>query len=210
MPVYTPDKYKHDDRQPHSHSVYGEAPLTFLPHPLAGKRVLDAGCGNGFWTSKSLAAGAKEVVGIDSSTEGIQIARKLYPGIRFEQLLLTETLLSDLRCEPFDAVISVEVIEHVFDPRGFVKACHMALKPGGTVVLTTPYHGYCKNLALSLAGKWDFHLNPLWDGGHVKFWSRNTLSSLLTEMGFVDIKFGGFGRVPYVWMGMVMSGRKPG
>ena len=210
MAVYTPDKYVHDRRKPHSAVVYGEGPLTFLPKPLAGVRVLDVGCGNGYWTNRVRELGAGEAMGIDGSTQGIQIARETYQGIRFEQMLLTDTLLADLGCAPFDAIISVEVIEHIFDPRGFVKSCDLALRPGGTVVLSTPYHGYLKNLALSVANKWDFHHNPLWDGGHVKFWSRNTLSTLLSEMGFVDIKFSGFGRVPYMWMGMVMSGRKPG
>jgi 2-polyprenyl-3-methyl-5-hydroxy-6-metoxy-1,4-benzoquinol methylase len=208
MPVYTPDQYQHDRRRPHSFTVYGDAPVFHLPQPLAGKRVLDAGCGNGFWSDQIRARGAAEVVGIDGSSSGIEIARATYPGIRFEQQLLTETVLQELRCEPFDAVIAVEVIEHVFDPRGFVHACRSALKPGGTIVLTTPYHGYLKNLAMAVVDKWDFHHNPLWDGGHVKFWSRATLSALLTECGFVDLRFEGRSRVPYMWMGMIMSARK--
>jgi 2-polyprenyl-3-methyl-5-hydroxy-6-metoxy-1,4-benzoquinol methylase len=209
MPVYTPDKYEHSARDPHSYTVYGEGLIGFLPAPLAGKRILDVGCGNGFWAQKVKSLGA-DVIGIDGSTKGIALARELRKGIRFEQMLAIDTVLEDLGEEPFDAVLSVEVVEHVFDPRGFVKACAGALKPGGTLVLTTPYHGYLKNVALSVAGKWDFHHNPLWDGGHIKFWSRNTLGKLLTEMGFVDLRFGGFGRMPYLWMGMVMSGRKPG
>ncbi len=207
MAVYTPDKYKHDERRPHSYTVYGENPISFLPQPLQGKRILDAGCGNGFWADLIRQRGA-EVIGIDASTDGIAIARKNYPQTRFEQCMLTETVCKDLGVEPFDAVISVEVIEHVFDPRGFVKSCAAALKPGGTLVLTTPYHGYWKNLALAVTGKWDRHLDPLWDGGHIKFWSRHSLGRLLTEMGFVDLKFGGYSRLPYIWMGMVMSGRK--
>ena len=209
MAVYTPDKYQHDHRRPHSATVYGDAPLTFLPKPLAGKRVLDVGCGTGYWTNRIAEMGAAEVIGIDGSTQGIEIARSKHPGIRFEQALINDHTLADLKCEPFDTVISVEVIEHIFDPRGFVKSCFLALKPGGTLVLTTPYNGYLKNLALSIAGKWDFHLNPLWDGGHIKFWSRKTITKLLLEMGFVDVGFAGFGRVPYLWMGMVLTARRP-
>jgi 2-polyprenyl-3-methyl-5-hydroxy-6-metoxy-1,4-benzoquinol methylase len=209
MAVYTPDKYKHDERDPLSAHVYKDAPLSFLPQPLAGKRVLDLGCGNGYWSNRLRQLGA-EPIGIDGSTEGITIARQKYPGIRFEQLLATDTVLSDLGVAPFDAVLSVEVIEHIYDPRGFVRSCMLALKPGGTLVLTTPYNGYLKSLALSLAGKWDFHLNPLWDGGHIKFWSRHTLTTLLTEAGFRDVTFAGYGRAPYMWMGMVLSGKRAG
>ena len=66
-----------------------------------------------------------------------------------------------------------------------------------------------KNLVLSLAGMWDSHANPLWDGGHIKLWSRKTLTSLLTETGFTNFRFHGAGRMPYLWMTMVMSADKP-
>lgn len=207
MAGYTPDQYKHGGGRPHSHAIYGDAPLDFLPQPLAGKRILDVGCGNGYWAGQMKARGA-EVVGIDGSTMGLEYARREHPGIRFEQMLATDTLLKDLGVPPFDGVIAVEVIEHIFDPRGFVDACSKALKPGGTLVLTTPFHGYWKNLALALAGKWDFHHTALMDGGHVKFWSRQTLSALLTEMGYRNITFRGYGRLPHLWMGMVLSGVK--
>lgn len=209
MAVYTPDKYLHDKRKPHSASIYADTPIAYLPQPLSGKRILDVGCGNGYWSNRIRELGGGEVIGIDASTQGIEIARSQYPGVRFEQVLMNDQILTDLDSAPFDGVISVEVIEHIFDPRGFVKSCFQALKPGGTLVLTTPYNGYLKNLALSLANKWDFHLNPLWDGGHIKFWSKRTITRLLLEMGFVDITFEGCRRVPYLWMGMVLSARKP-
>jgi hypothetical protein len=76
-------------------------------------------------------------------------------------------------------------------------------------VVSTPYHGYLKNLAVSLAGKWDTHADPLWDCGHIKLWSRKTLARLLTEAGFVDLRFRGAGRVPYMWMSMIMSADRP-
>jgi hypothetical protein len=37
------------------------------------------------------------------------------------------------------------------------------------LIITTPYHGYLKNIALSVSVKFDHHVNPLWDGGHIKF-----------------------------------------
>ena len=64
-------------------------------------------------------------------------------------------------------------------------------------------------LALAVAGKWDAHANPLWDGGHIKLWSRRTLSLLLEETGFQNLQFRGAGRAPLLWMTMVMSGDKP-
>jgi len=95
-------------------------------------------------------------------------------------------------------VLSLEVVEHLFDPRGFAKTAHDLLKPGGILVLSTPYHGYLKNLALALTGKMDAHFTALWDGGHIKFWSKKTLGMLLTEAGFTNLEFHLAGRIPPV------------
>src|SRR5690606_10377856 len=99
----------------------------------------------------------------------------------------------------FDTLISTEVIEHLYDPKGFIRFCKNILMQngGGEIIITTPYHGYFKNLLIALAGKWDEHVNPLWDGGHVKFWSKKTLSRLLSDEGFTVTDFVGCGRFPY-------------
>ena len=110
---------------------------------------------------------------------------------------------------PVDVVLSTEVIEHVYDPRGFLRNCYELLQPGGIIVLTTPYHGYLKNLLLALTGKMDRHFTVLWDHGHIKFWSRKTLTQALQETGFTNIEFAGSGRIPYVWNSMVLKAVKP-
>ena len=74
--------------------------------------------------------------------------------------------------------------------------------------MTTPYHGYLKNLAISLAGAWDRHLDPIWDGGHIKQFSRKTITRLLIDSGFVLKKFGGVGRVPWLWKSMIVLALK--
>ena len=79
----------------------------------------------------------------------------------------------------------------------------------GQLICSTPYHGYLKNLALSLVNKWDDHHNPLWDGGHIKFFSRDSLTRLLREAGLVNISFRGAGRLPYLWKSMVLAADRP-
>jgi len=118
-------------------------------------------------------------------------------------------ILNNLATEPFDLVYSVEVIEHLYDPRSFMAGCFAATKPGGRFICTTPYHGYLKNLAISVVGGWDKHASPLFDGGHIKLFSRKTLASLMTEAGFDRITFHGSGRYPYLWKSMVMQGVRP-
>lgn len=192
----------------HTMAYLDPAVRRLLPESLKGLRVLDVGCGNGVWARWLMERGA-EVVGIDVSEDGVRIARREVPGARFEALEITDNILAALNEPPFDLVISLEVVEHLFLPRVWARGCFAALKPGGQLVCSTPYHGYLKNLALAVMNKWDFHLSPMWDGGHIKFWSRASLSSLLVEAGFADVRFAGAGRAPWLWMSMVMSGRRP-
>lgn len=187
----------------------------FMPHVLQLSheiephvRVLDVGCGNGFTCGEFIKCGC-QVVGIDLSRKGIEIARKAHPQGRFEVLRADEKLLDNLGEAPFDIVLSTEVVEHLYSPREYAQGCFQALRPGGRFICTTLYHGYLKNLVLSLAGTWDSHANPLWDGGHIKLWSRKTLTSLLTETGFTNLRFHGAGRPRYLWVTMVMSGDRP-
>ncbi len=176
-----------------------------LPHAA---RILDVGCGNGA-LCRELSSQGFEVVGVDPSPSGVAVARQALPEVRFEVMQVQEDLLERLQSDPFDAVISTEVIEHVYDPRTFVKGCWNALKPGGSLIVSTPYHGYLKNLLIALAGKWDAHADPMWDGGHIKLWSRKTLTTLLSQTGFEDACFYGVGRVPFLWMSMVLAAQRP-
>jgi len=181
---------------------------SLLPKLASPGRLLDVGCGNGHLTGQLLMQGWR-AVGIDLSEQGIQIARKHFPAGRFEVLAADDQLLTRLGEEPFDAVIATEVVEHLYAPRTFAAGCFAALRPGGRFVCSTPYHGYLKNLVIAATNGFDRHVSPLWDGGHIKLWSRRTLGQLLTETGFVDLQFRGAGRFAYMWKSMVMAGDKP-
>ena len=77
------------------------------------------------------------------------------------------------------------------------------------MIVGTPYHGYLKNLALSVFNRWDFHHTVDWDGGHIKFFSVNSLRNLVTRHGFENPKFHFAGRIPLVWKNMICVARKP-
>jgi 2-polyprenyl-3-methyl-5-hydroxy-6-metoxy-1,4-benzoquinol methylase len=175
----------------------------------SGSIVMDAGCGNGSFLALFQDRNW-QLHGSDLSPTGIEIASKTYPNINFF-LADGQTLYAGFLATvgPVDIVISTEVIEHIYDPRGFLRNCFDLLKPGGTIVLTTPYHGYLKNLLLAVTGKMDHHFTVLWDHGHIKFWSRKTLETALRETGFTNIEFAGSGRIPYVWKSMVLKAIKP-
>jgi len=182
--------------------------LKMLPRSK-GLRILDAGCGNGYISSE-LARRGHSVIGVDAAEDGIEICRQTYGGsenLSFHCLSIYDSELQSLGS--FDAVVSAEVIEHLFSPQKFLNNMFALLKNGGLIILTTPYHGYMKNLALSVTNKWDKHFTVHWEGGHIKFFSRKTLSQALEKSGFENFCFMGAGRLPGLWKSMVVRARKP-
>ena len=172
--------------------------------------VLDLGCGNG-WIARCLLDAGIDVYGVDASISGVEIANGLAPGRFFQLDVQSGQLPVELDSISFKTVISTEVIEHLYDPRGFLDFANRILtrggQSGGKMVVSTPYHGYLKNLVLALVGKTDSHFTVLWDGGHIKFFSRSTLESMLVERGFIVERFEGAGRIPYLWKSMLVAAR---
>jgi hypothetical protein len=78
------------------------------------------------------------------------------------------------------------------------------LKTGGHLLVSTPYHGYLKNLVLSLVNGWDRHFGVEWEGGHIKFFSRKTLAKMACGEGFKNPRFVCVGRIPGLWKSMIM------
>lgn len=175
--------------------------------PALAPRALDAGCGNGVVAAWLHRQGFR-VAGFDASSQGIALARKAVPEAHFEVLCSGDPIGARLGTD-WDLVVAMEVIEHLYAPRHFVAEIFDLLRPGGAFIITTPYHGYFKNLALALSGRLDRHFTALWDGGHIKFWSYRTLKQLLLETGFAAPSFLGAGRYPGFWKSMVVSVRKP-
>jgi 2-polyprenyl-6-hydroxyphenyl methylase/3-demethylubiquinone-9 3-methyltransferase len=171
-------------------------------------RVVDLGCGNG-----DLLAALKQpnwlAQGVDLSPTGIAQARLRHHDINFHLREFDDSLVTDLGAASLDLVISTEVIEHLYTPRELFRIAFQLLRPGGLFVISTPYHGYFQNCALALTGKLDEHFNALTDCGHIKFWSYRTLVKLFQEAGFLEIRFRGAGRLPWLWKSMVVSARRP-
>ncbi|MCP5120782.1 MAG: class I SAM-dependent methyltransferase, partial [bacterium] len=186
------------DAEPTYAHGYIRAPvLAHLRQEPETRRVLDAGCGNGSLAGEMHAMGF-EVCGFDVSDSGIREARRAYPTARFE----IASAYDDLRAlfgVSFDAAVSLEVIEHLYDPPAFLRRLAETLRPGGRLILSTPYHGYLKNLVISILNRNDEHYHPEVVGGHIKFWSRRTMGAALRRAGFVPRSFRGAGRLPFLW-----------
>jgi len=168
-------------------------------------RIFEVGCGSGA-TADMLSKLGYSVTAVDPSVSGIEQAKQAYPHISFHEGSAYDDLSKDYGSYPI--VVSLEVIEHCFWPRRYAKCVYDLLDENGTAIISTPYHGYWKNLALALAGKFDHHWSPLWDGGHIKFWSEKTLTTLLKEIGFSSVEFLRVGRIPPFAKSMIAVARK--
>ncbi|MFO0852021.1 MAG: methyltransferase domain-containing protein [Gemmataceae bacterium] len=171
------------------------------------RRVFDLGCGNGAVAAELTAAGYT-VSGVDPSEDGIRLARAHHPNLDLHPGSAYDDLAG--RFGRFPAVVSLEVVEHLYYPRKFARTVAELLEPGGTAIVSTPYHGYLKNLALAVTGKLDAHFTALWDYGHIKFWSPRTLTALLAEVGLTVERVVRVGRVPALAKSMILIARKQG
>jgi len=149
------------------------------------------------------------VAGVEYDRQGYELAKQGVPEARFFNLGVQDSAAEIVEAFPdrFEAVVSTEVIEHLYLPAQLPRFAKAVLGSGGYLIITTPYHGYLKNLALALTDKWDHHHTPLWEGGHIKFWSRKTLTELLGREGFEVVGFGGVGRLPFLWKSMILIAR---
>lgn len=174
---------------------------------LKPRRVLDAGCGSGkvaFELRKMFPE--MEFTGFDPSESGIQLAQKVHAcaGVRFAQASIYDEPPVEW-LEAFDFAYSAEVVEHLYAPRALPAFLMKVVRPGGGCLVTTPYHGWLKNVMISVLGKWDSHVNPLWDHGHIKFWSPRTLRTVFENGGWSFKAFTGLGRAPWLWMSMALE-----
>ncbi|MDA3924609.1 MAG: class I SAM-dependent methyltransferase [Kiritimatiellae bacterium] len=180
-----------------------------LLYTLGVSNVLDVGCGNGVLCDLIQRSGFT-VTGAEPDKEGCELASRTYPNITFHHVGVCDSPACIIESTPdgFDCVVSTEVIEHLFSPQLLPVFASNVLIPSGYLVLSTPYHGFVKNLMLSLFDHWDAHHTVLWEGGHIKFWSRKTLMQLLEQNGFKVVSFHGVGRIPYLWKSMIIVAKK--
>ena len=99
------------------------------------KRLFEVGCGNGS-VAASLATGGWSVTGVDPSEQGIQFAQEAYPDIDLNRGSAYDDLAGQYG--QFPAVLSLEVVEHVYDPRRYAATVFSLLESGGYAVVSTP------------------------------------------------------------------------
>jgi 2-polyprenyl-3-methyl-5-hydroxy-6-metoxy-1,4-benzoquinol methylase len=172
------------------------------------RTICELGCGGGSLVSR-LAARSFSVTGVDASDVLLASAAKHHAS---DKVTLVRGVIGELPpislAGTFDLVVSSDVIEHLLQPALLIRDAHRLLRPGGRLVVGTPYHGYFKNVAISLLGKWDSHHHVHFDGGHIKYFSVRTLSAMLMLEGFEVERMHYFGRAPGLWKNMIAVAKK--
>jgi 2-polyprenyl-6-hydroxyphenyl methylase/3-demethylubiquinone-9 3-methyltransferase len=159
--------------------------------PFDGLRMIDIGCGGGL-VSEAVARLGADVTGIDASSESVRVA-ELHAqqeglDIRY-RLAAPEDLVAEGTA--FDAVISLEVVEHVADLDRFIGACAALLRPGGAIVLST-INRTLKSLAMAKIGA-EYVLRWLPVGTHDwrKFVKPSELAAALRRHDLTLTELGG-------------------
>jgi len=180
--------------------------LAFLRAQVApGARVLDVGCGEG-WFACELAAAGAVVTGIDVAQEPLGRAEARCAGLDL-RLVEAEPPAWPLPDAAFDVVWAGEVLEHVADTAGWLSEVRRVLRSGGILALSTPDHGALTRLGLALIpGAFDRHFDPRSD--HLRFYTRRTLAALLGDFRFEAVRVSGLGGPPGARRTLLASARR--
>lgn len=200
--------YGYRDAAPSHSQLYLSTPLERILDREAwppSTKALDYGCGNG-WFASWLAGRSFRTSGVDISPSGIEVARRNFPELEFSDDVSAESLA---RLGPFSLVTCIEVIAHCYQPADELARLHACLEPGGRLILSTPYHGYWKYLALAVTGRMEQYLDTSWAGSYVHHFSPQSISQLLKNAGFRDIEIIRAGRIPPLAKAMIVTCRKP-
>ena len=151
---------------------------------IAGKRVLDVGCGGGILTESMAAKGAL-VTGIDLGEKPLKVARlhQLESKLEIDYRLVSAEALAQESPNSFDVVTCMEMLEHVPDPAGTVKACSQMVKPGGHVFFSTLNRNIKSYLFAVLGAEYILNLLPKGTHDYAKFIKPSELSKWCRQSG---------------------------
>lgn len=167
--------------------------------PFAGLRILDIGCGGGLLSEPMARLGAT-VVGADAAERNIPVAQvhAEQSGLEIDYRFTTAEAMAEAG-ERFDAILNMEVVEHVADPLAYLTACQQLLKPGGLMVCST-INRNPKSYLMAIIGA-EHIMRWLPKGTHEwnKFITPDELFDLLKNAGLEPVDRTGFVFNPIAW-----------
>ena len=154
--------------------------------PIAGKAVLDIGCGGGILT-ESMARKGAQVTGIDLSEKALKVAdlHSLESGIKVRYEMISAEDLAIREPHAYDVVTCMEMLEHVPDPASIVQACATLVKPGGQVFFSTLNRNPKSYLFAILGAEYVLRLLPKGTHDYRKFITPAELSKFARDAGLI-------------------------
>ncbi len=167
--------------------------------PFAGLRLLDIGCGGGLLSEPMARLGA-EVTGADAAAGSIPVAQvhAEQSGLRIDYRNTTAEALAATG-EMFDAILNMEVVEHVANPQACMNACAALLKPGGLMIASTINRNPKSYMAAILGAEVIMRWLPRGTHDWSKFITPDELCTLLRAAGLTPVDRKGFVFNPIAW-----------
>lgn len=165
---------------------------------VAGKRVLDVGCGGGI-LSEGLAALGAHVTGIDLSDKALGVARLhlFESGLSVDYRHVSAEDMALQEPGGFDLVCCMELLEHVPDPASTVRACATLVKPGGQVVFSTLNRNLKAYLLAVVGAEYVLNLLPRGTHEYAKFIRPSELSGFARAAGLEAVELLGMSYNPF-------------
>lgn len=161
----------------------------FRRHIPPSAAVLDVGCGAGITYAAALRQHVGQYVGVDLSLQALGQAHQ--QGIQGVQVDLAQPL--PFAPAQFDAVVCMEVLEHLFDPAGLLGHIRTVLQPRGVLIVSVPNIAHLAHRIRLLGGKFVAGGAPQtadtpWCDPHIRFFTRRALQDLLCATGFTPVR----------------------
>lgn len=152
--------------------------------PVAGKKILDVGCGGGI-LSEALAQRGAEVTGIDMGAAPLSVAElhRLESGVDITYQQISTEALAQSHAGQFDIVTCLEMLEHVPDPASVVRACATLVKPGGQLFFSTINRNPKSYAMMILGAEYLMKMLPRGTHDYSKFIRPSELSQWLRDAG---------------------------
>ncbi len=177
--------------------------LNWINHqvPLAGKKVIDIGCGGGI-LAESMARLGAQVTGIDLGEKALKVAElhSLETGISVRYELIAAEAMAEREAGQYDVVTCMEMLEHVPDPAAIVQACATLVKPGGRIFFSTLNRNPKSYLFAIIGAEYLLQLLPKGTHDYSKFITPAELAQFMRNAGLTLDAMKGLGYNPLTKM----------